>query len=99
MWSSAKGCGRPRRLPPPTAIPSRLRIPSLDGQQRQARTRDRAKETRDRQHRLPAEADRGRRAKMNDLIELRDIYKTYHLGEVDLPVLKGVSLKIAGASW
>ena len=26
-----------------------------------------------------------------DLIELRDIHKTYHLGEVDLPVLKGVS--------
>jgi ABC-type lipoprotein export system ATPase subunit len=30
-----------------------------------------------------------------DLIELRDIRKTYHLGEVDLPVLKGVSLNIA----
>jgi ABC-type lipoprotein export system ATPase subunit len=30
-----------------------------------------------------------------DLIELRDIRKTYHLGEVDLPVLKGVSLSIA----
>jgi len=29
-----------------------------------------------------------------DLIELRDICKTYHLGEVDLPVLKGVSLNI-----
>ena len=29
-----------------------------------------------------------------DLIELRDIYKTYHLGEVDLPVLKGVSLSV-----
>ena len=28
------------------------------------------------------------------LIELRDIYKTYHLGEVDVPVLKGVSLNI-----
>ncbi len=32
---------------------------------------------------------------MNDLLDLRDIHKTYHLGEVDLPVLKGVSLKIA----
>ncbi len=32
---------------------------------------------------------------MNDLIELSDIRKTYHLGEVDLPVLKGVSLKVA----
>ena len=32
---------------------------------------------------------------MNDLIDLRDIHKTYYLGEVDLPVLKGVSLTIA----
>ena len=30
-----------------------------------------------------------------DLIELRDIHKTYHLGEIDLPVLKGVSLNIS----
>ncbi len=30
-----------------------------------------------------------------ELIELRDIRKTYHLGEVDLPVLKGISLNIA----
>jgi ABC-type lipoprotein export system ATPase subunit len=30
-----------------------------------------------------------------DLIELRDIHKTYHLGEVDLPVLKGVSLNVS----
>jgi len=29
-----------------------------------------------------------------DLIVLRDIYKTYYLGEVDVPVLKGVSLDI-----
>ncbi len=29
-----------------------------------------------------------------DLIELRDISKIYHLGEVDLPVLKGISLRI-----
>ncbi len=28
------------------------------------------------------------------LIRLKDIYKTYHLGEVDVPVLKGVSLDI-----
>jgi ABC-type lipoprotein export system ATPase subunit len=28
------------------------------------------------------------------LITLKDIYKTYHLGEVDVPVLKGVSLDI-----
>jgi ABC-type lipoprotein export system ATPase subunit len=28
------------------------------------------------------------------LIELKDIHKTYHLGEVDVPVLKGVSLTV-----
>src|SRR5437016_7012459 len=30
-----------------------------------------------------------------DLIKLEDIRKTYHLGEVEVPVLKGVSLTIA----
>jgi ABC-type lipoprotein export system ATPase subunit len=30
-----------------------------------------------------------------ELIRIRDIYKTYHLGEVDVPVLKGVSLDIS----
>ena len=30
-----------------------------------------------------------------NLIELRDIQKTYHLGELDVPVLRGVTLKIA----
>ena len=29
-----------------------------------------------------------------ELIRLEDVYKTYHLGEVDVPVLKGVSLEI-----
>ena len=29
-----------------------------------------------------------------DLIELQDIKKTYHLGEVNLPVLKGISLNV-----
>jgi ABC-type lipoprotein export system ATPase subunit len=29
-----------------------------------------------------------------ELIKLEDIYKTYHLGELDVPVLKGVSLTI-----
>lgn len=29
-----------------------------------------------------------------ELIRLEDIYKTYHLGEVDVPVLRGVSLSI-----
>jgi ABC-type lipoprotein export system ATPase subunit len=28
-------------------------------------------------------------------IEMRDIYKTYHLGSVDVPVLRGVSLAVA----
>jgi ABC-type lipoprotein export system ATPase subunit len=31
---------------------------------------------------------------MDHLIELADIFKTYHLGVVDVPVLKGVSLTI-----
>src|SRR3954454_3914661 len=30
-----------------------------------------------------------------DLIKLNDIHKTYHMGELDVPVLKGVSLAIA----
>jgi ABC-type lipoprotein export system ATPase subunit len=30
-----------------------------------------------------------------ELITIKDIYKTYHLGEVDVPVLKGVSLEIS----
>jgi ABC-type lipoprotein export system ATPase subunit len=30
-----------------------------------------------------------------DLIELRDIHKTYYLGEVDVPVLRGISLSVA----
>src|SRR5215475_480835 len=29
------------------------------------------------------------------IIKLEDVYKTYHLGELDVPVLKGVSLEIA----
>jgi ABC-type lipoprotein export system ATPase subunit len=29
-----------------------------------------------------------------ELIKLEDLYKTYHLGEMDVPVLKGVSLTI-----
>ncbi len=29
-----------------------------------------------------------------EFIELHDIYKTYHLGEIDVPVLKGVSLTV-----
>ena len=30
-----------------------------------------------------------------NLIELRNIYKTYHVGELDVPVLKGISLSVA----
>jgi ABC-type lipoprotein export system ATPase subunit len=30
-----------------------------------------------------------------ELIELHNIYKTYHLGEIEVPVLKGISMKIA----
>jgi ABC-type lipoprotein export system ATPase subunit len=30
-----------------------------------------------------------------DLIDLHDIYKTYTLGEVDVPVLRGISLQVA----
>jgi ABC-type lipoprotein export system ATPase subunit len=28
-------------------------------------------------------------------IELRDVYKTYHLGQIDVAVLKGISLKVS----
>jgi ABC-type lipoprotein export system ATPase subunit len=30
-----------------------------------------------------------------NLIELRDIHKTYHMGDIDVPVLKGISLSVA----
>jgi ABC-type lipoprotein export system ATPase subunit len=30
-----------------------------------------------------------------ELIELHDIYKTYHMGDVDVPVLKGISMTVA----
>jgi ABC-type lipoprotein export system ATPase subunit len=30
-----------------------------------------------------------------ELIELRNIHKTYHVGDLDVPVLKGVSLRVA----
>ncbi|MEW6386973.1 MAG: ABC transporter permease [Thermodesulfobacteriota bacterium] len=29
------------------------------------------------------------------LIEIKDLYKTYHLGEIDVPVLKGISLAVS----
>jgi macrolide transport system ATP-binding/permease protein len=30
-----------------------------------------------------------------EFIELQDLYKTYHLGEIDVPVLKGISLTVS----
>ncbi|MFH1596605.1 MAG: ABC transporter permease, partial [Pseudomonadota bacterium] len=30
-----------------------------------------------------------------EFIELQDLYKTYHLGEIEVPVLKGISLTVA----
>ena len=30
-----------------------------------------------------------------DLIKLKDIHRTYYLGEVAVPVLKGISLNVA----
>jgi len=32
---------------------------------------------------------------MNAIIELQDIYKTYHMGDIAVPVLKGVSMSVA----
>jgi len=29
-----------------------------------------------------------------EIIELKNIYKTYHIGEIDIPVLKGISMQI-----
>jgi ABC-type lipoprotein export system ATPase subunit len=34
-----------------------------------------------------------------DLIELNNVCKTYHLGELDLPVLKGISMQVARAEY
>jgi macrolide transport system ATP-binding/permease protein len=30
-----------------------------------------------------------------EFIELQDLYKTYHLGEIEVPVLRGISLRVA----
>src|SRR5437773_1332194 len=35
-----------------------------------------------------------KRIRIMDLIKLDDIHKTYHLGEIDVPVLKGISMTI-----
>src|SRR5208283_4833636 len=93
---SVKAHGRPRRLPLPlpTAIRSRPKIHSLAASSVPVRTR--ARRTRGGKPRHPGKLDRSQRViRVDDLIELRNIHKTYHLGEVDLPVLKGVSLKAA----
>ena len=34
-----------------------------------------------------------------ELIRIEEITKTYHLGEVDVPVLKGISLTIQRGRW
>ena len=34
-----------------------------------------------------------------DLIDLRDIYKTYYLGEIEVPVLQGISLRISDGEF
>lgn len=36
---------------------------------------------------------------MSKLIEARNLYKTYQLGRVDVPVLRGVSLDLAAGEW
>src|SRR5207244_4164164 len=40
------------------------------------------------------DVQRAEEAAMNELIRLEDIRKTYHVGEIDVPVLKGVSITI-----
>src|ERR1700688_3287588 len=42
----------------------------------------------------PPDCPSGKGDKAVELIRLDDIRKTYHLGEIDVPVLKGVSLTI-----
>ena len=34
-----------------------------------------------------------------ELIKLDNLTKTYHVGEMDVPVLKGVTLRVGAASW
>ena len=34
-----------------------------------------------------------------ELIRLENIYKTYYLGEVEVPVLRGISLSIHRGKW
>src|SRR5260370_18528398 len=34
------------------------------------------------------------RSRTMDLIKLEDIHKTYHLGEIDVPVLKGITMSV-----
>ena len=33
------------------------------------------------------------------IIELRDIFKTYFLGEIDVPVLKGITMSIEAGDY
>ena len=34
-----------------------------------------------------------------ELVRLENLCKTYHLGEVDVPVLRGISLTIRAGKW
>jgi ABC-type lipoprotein export system ATPase subunit len=43
---------------------------------------------------IPAEKGKQTMGVGTELIRLEDIHKTYHLGEVDVPVLKGISLTV-----
>lgn len=46
-------------------------------------------------HRLCGEEAHVDRLIVMNLIELKDICKTYHIGELDVPVLKGISMTVA----
>jgi len=41
------------------------------------------------------DAAEGKGARVMQFISLNNLYKTYHLGEMDVPVLKGVSMEVA----
>ena len=31
---------------------------------------------------------------MNNIIEIKDLHKTYHMGDISVPVLKGISMNV-----
>src|SRR5664279_1730815 len=84
-WSSEKRRGKP----PPVRVRNAVRLCPNQWAEGSARVR-------------PVLTVQAQSASVNgeskrtmDLIELRDIRKTYFLGEIALPVLKGVSLNVA----